>query len=48
MRLHTVSEGARALLQVAADGMMRWDTLGLLEQARATEWAAANAEASDP
>lgn len=39
------SEGERALFQVAADGMKRWDTLGMLEHARATEWAAANAEA---
>lgn len=39
------SEGERGLVQVAADGMMRWDTLGLLEHARSVEWAATNAEA---
>ena len=30
--------GVRALWQVAADGMKRWDTLGLLEHARSSEW----------
>lgn len=42
------SNGERALLQVAADGMMRWDTLGLLDHARSVEWAASNAESDDP
>ena len=32
-------DGERALIQVSADGMMRWDTLGLLEHARSVEWA---------
>ncbi|MEV4672724.1 hypothetical protein AB0K34_13800 [Actinomadura sp. NPDC049382] len=32
-------DGERALVQVSADGMMRWDTLGLLEHARSVEWA---------
>ena len=41
------SEGERALFQVTADGMKRWDTLGLLEHARAVEWAATNAEAGE-
>lgn len=41
------SKGERALLQVAADGMMRWDTLGLLEHARSVEWAAGSTEADD-
>lgn len=38
------SEGERALVQVAADGMMSWDTLGLLEHARSVECAAMRAE----
>jgi hypothetical protein len=33
-------DGERVLVQVAADGMARWDTLGLLEHARSVEWAA--------
>lgn len=41
------SKGERALIQVAADGMMRWDTLGMLEHARSVEWAAGNAEAGN-
>ena len=41
------SEGERALVQVAADGMMCWDTLGLLEHARSTEWAASVTEAGE-
>jgi hypothetical protein len=31
------AEGKRVVTQVAADGMMAWDTLGLLDLARATE-----------
>jgi hypothetical protein len=36
------ADGGRGLWQVAADGMMRWDTLGLLEHARDTERASTN------
>ena len=39
-------EGQRAVWQVAADGMMRWDTLGMLEHARATEHAAIHQDPS--
>jgi class 3 adenylate cyclase len=38
-------DGERALIQVAADGMTRWDTLGLLDHARSVEWAASATEA---
>jgi hypothetical protein len=38
------AEGGRGLWQVAADGMMRWDTLGLLEHARDTECGSADPE----
>lgn len=41
------AEGDRVLVQVAADGMMRWDTLGLLDHARSVEYAASTAEARD-
>jgi hypothetical protein len=34
------SNGERAVWQVAADGMKRWDTLGMLDHARAVEHAA--------
>lgn len=40
------SEGDRALWQVAADGMKRWDTLGLLDHARSVEYASTSAETS--
>lgn len=30
--------GARALWQIAADGMKRWDTLGLLQHALTSEY----------
>jgi hypothetical protein len=42
------SEGERAIHQVAADRMMRWDTLGLLDYARSVEYASTNAEMREP
>lgn len=32
-------DGERALWQVAAEDMMAWDTLGMLDHARMTEYA---------
>lgn len=34
------AKGQRALISVAAEDMMSWDTLGLLDYARSTEQAA--------
>lgn len=40
-------DGARALWQVAADGMKRWDTLGLLQHALTSEYGQPNNAQSD-